>query len=132
MTKINLEFSKNTLLALIAILAFGFVACDDDNDVRDVDLDPELFGRWELRNPAGKLEYAWEFNDDGTAVQFIYDDEYDWVDKEIDWLWEIKDEQLKYYVEDGVPIYRTYKVEDNRLYFWAEGLDMWGVPYIKA
>ncbi len=133
MTKMKPAYLINKLFALCILLAFGLAACDDDNDdLVDVDLDAELFGRWEHYDPAGNVEYAWEFNSDATATQFIYDDEYDFVEDEIDWLWEIENDQLKLYVEGGVPRYMTYQVEDDMLFFWVEQINDWGAPYFKV
>ncbi len=134
MTKMKSAYLINRLLAMCILLAFGLAACDDENDdpADLANLDAELFGRWEHYAPDGKVEYAWEFNDDATATQFIYDDEYDWVDQEIDWLWEIENSQLKIYVENGVPRYMTYQIEGDMLFFWVEEIDDWGAPYFKV
>jgi len=121
------------LLSIIIMLAIGLTACDlwpEDDDV-SVDLDPDLFGFWVLKDSAGNPAHSWKFNDDATAVQRVYDGDYDWVDNEYHWNWEIENEQLKLYVDYGVPRYITYKIEGNLLYFWSDEINDWSVPYHK-
>lgn len=127
------HYPIHKLLSIVIILAAGLSACDlwpEDDDV-SVDLDPDLFGFWVLNDVDGNPAHSWKFNDDATAVQRVYDGDYDWVDNEYHWNWEIENEQLKLYVDYGVPRYITYKVEGNLLYFWSDEINDWSVPFHK-
>lgn len=115
---------KLVYLFVLMIFSLSWSACsdygyDDDNDLP---LDANLYGTWV--NGSGDDETSWTFKSDGTCIQYIYYEEYDWE-------WGIEDGQLKLFVDNGIPAYKTYKIEGNKLYFWSEFIDDWGLPFTK-
>jgi hypothetical protein len=87
-------------------------------------LDPQLFGTWAYTDSENNY-YAWTFNEDGTAIQELYGKQYSWE-------WIIEEGQIKLFFENGTPAFLTYKIEGNKLYFWAESINEWGAPFTKT
>lgn len=94
-------------------------------NVRLSDYDENLIGKWEYFDVATKETTYWQFNADGTLVQFLYGKKYDWK-------WTNEDGQLKLYVDNGKPAFMIYKIIGNELYFWVESMQIWGFPFVKV
>ncbi|SOE20206.1 hypothetical protein SAMN06298216_0701 [Spirosomataceae bacterium TFI 002] len=87
--------------------------------INNLVLDENLFGKWVFEDGS-----YWQFNPDGTCIQHINGVSYDW-------LWMIENGQLKLYIPNGKPAFKTYKIEGNKLYFWVEQVKTWSLPYTK-
>jgi len=117
------------LLSFLILVAFSFSSCSDygyadgygDNE-EEMLLDTDLYGTWSFGE--GENEASWTFNSDGTCTQMLYGVDYEWK-------WEIENSQLKLYVDNGTPAYKTYKVEGDKLYLWVDMTGEWGLPYTK-
>lgn len=108
------------ILALGACSDYGYADGYGGGDT--LPLDPDLYGTWV--HGEGDEETSWTFKSNGTCVQYVYYEEYDWK-------WGIEGGQLKLFVDGGIPAYKTYKVEGNQLYFWVDLIDDWGLPFTK-
>lgn len=113
------------LLAVVGLM----IACSDygysdgyGEGNSGLSLDPDLYGTW--THGEGDEETSYTFNSDGSCVQYIYYEEYDWK-------WEIEDGRLKFFVDGGIPTYKTYKIEGNKLYFWSDFINDWALPFTK-
>lgn len=116
-------------LALSLFVVFLLPSCSDygyadgyGEEGSDVVLDPNLYGTWSHGSGDDKL--SWTFKSNGTAIEMIYNTDYDWK-------WAIEDGQLKLYVDNGIPAYKTYKIEGNKLYFWSDYVGGWSLPMTK-
>lgn len=108
----------------ILLLAFAFSFCsDEDNPSKAENLDDNLIGKWVITD-SNDDEYSWTFNSDGSCIQTIYNQDYNWK-------WEIEAEQIKLFVDGGKAAYYKYKIESNMLYLWVDSVEDWGVPYTK-
>ena len=117
-----MKYLKTPLI--LALFITLFIACfPSDNSSKN--LDEALFGTWVYYENDLSVSASWTFNDDGTCVQFLYNQNYDW-------LWEIEEGQLKLYVEFGIPAYKTYNIDDKYLYFYSDELGVWGLPFTKT
>ena len=94
-------------------------------NVRLTDFDESLIGKWEFYRAETKETFYWQFNSDGTCVQFS-------SGKKYDWKWTNENGQLKLYVDNGKPAYMTYKIIGNELYFWVDSMNIWGLPFVKV
>ncbi len=94
----------------------------DANDAPG-NLDPALIGTWTFYD--GDDEFSWVFHADGTCVQSTPAGDYDWE-------WTIENGQLKLFVGGGTPAYMQYMIEGSQLYFWADTLETWALPFTKA
>jgi len=99
-------------------------ACSPPDIPSTNNLDENLFGEWVFYENDLSISASYTFNEDGTCVQFLYDQNYDW-------LWEIEEGQLKLYVESGTPAYFTYNIEEKFLYFYSDIAGVWGLPFTK-
>ncbi|MEA1877224.1 MAG: DUF5640 domain-containing protein [Bacteroidota bacterium] len=123
MKKKPIELFYRILVLTILSLIVG--ACSDyeyNDPPEDLNLDSNLYGTWSYTNDDGTA--SWTFNSDGTCIQSLYGTNYDWK-------WEIESGQLKLFVDSGIPAYKTYKIEGNLLYFWAESISDWAIPFTK-
>lgn len=93
-------------------------------NVKLTDFDENLIGKWEFYQAETKETFYWQFNSDGTCIQFI-------AGKKYDWKWTNENGQLKLYVDNGKPAYMTYKIIGNELYFWVDSMNIWGLPFVK-
>ena len=112
------------LFSSILLLAFAFSFCsDEDNPTKAENLDNNLIGKWVITDSNDDL-YAWTFESDGSCVQTLYNQDYNWK-------WEIEEGQIKLFVDGGKAAYYTYKIEGNQLYLWVDSVEDWGIPYTK-
>lgn len=110
-------------LLLTACSDYGYGGDYGDNiDNNDRILDSKLYGTWTHVAVDNTMSYTFKSN--GECIQTTYGTDYDW-------LWEIVDGQLKLYVTNGTPTYKTYKIEGNKLYFWSDYIDDWALPFTK-
>lgn len=86
--------------------------------LNNLELDPNLFGKWVFE------DNFWQFNPDGTLIQHV-------TGKDYHWNWVIENGRLKLFVPNGKPAYFTYKIENNKLFFYVESLDVWSAPMYK-
>ncbi len=120
--------SKNSSVLItfsfLTIFTLALVSCEDDNDTPG-DLDPDLFGRWELVDSSGNIT-AYTFNSDGTAIQTLGEHEYNW-------RWRVEGDTFILFVDggqDSAPI--RYMIEGNQLFLWSDAIQDWGVPLTKV
>lgn len=106
------------------IISMLITSCiiEDEKDKND-NLDPALIGYWVYKEN-DEIKSAWRFSSDGTAVQSLYGIDYDWK-------WLVESGQIKLYVDFGIPRYVTYKIVHDKLYFWVDEINDWGLPFIK-
>ena len=122
---LKLKTDKSVLFALVTNTASkaGYLGSRELTlkvKLNNMELDPNLFGKW-IYPPSG-TDDGWQFNPDGTAIQKAYGKEYNWN-------WVIENKQIKLFVPNGKPGYVTYKIENSKLYFWAEvlGVGQWSL-----
>ena len=116
---------NHILLSMLFLTLFGcadYGYSDGYGEDNSLPLDANLYGTWV--NGTGDDETSWTFKSNGTCIQYIYYEEYDWE-------WGIENGQLKLFVDNGIPAYKTYKIEGNKLYFWSEFINDWGLPFTK-
>jgi len=89
-------------------------------------LDPSLFGTW-LHTDNNRKKSGWQFNSDGTAVQYIRDE------KIPGWNWEVKAGMLYIIGGNGKTEDYAYKIEFNILYMQVTllGKQVWSAPMSK-
>ena len=110
----------SSAILLIFLLSF---CSDEDNPTKPENLDSNLIGKWSIVDSEND-EHDWTFKDDGTCIQTLYNQNYNWK-------WEIEDGKIKLYVDGGNAAYYTYKIDDNKLYLWVDSIEDWGLPYTK-
>lgn len=114
-------FKFSSALLLVLLLSF---CSDENNPAKPDNLDNDLIGRWVFVDSNNDIA-AWTFKDDGTAIQTIYNQDFNWK-------WEIENGQIKLFVDGGKPAYYTYKIEGNELYLKVDSMDQWGLPFTKS
>ena len=89
-------------------------------------LDPALFGTW-LNTDNNRKQSGWQYNPDGTAVQFIRSE------KIPGWKWEVRGGMLYIIGGNGTTEDYNYKFENNALYMEVTllGKQVWSAPMLK-
>ncbi|MCP9769694.1 hypothetical protein EGI22_17460 [Lacihabitans sp. LS3-19] len=123
---LKLKTDKSVLFALVTNTASkaGYLGSRDLTlkiKVNNLELDENLFGKWTTSDG----DYSYTFKSDGTAIQRVNGIDYNWN-------WVIENKQIKMFIPNGKPAYMTYKIENNKLYFWGESLGIWSAPLYKS
>jgi len=117
-----MNYSKS-IFAIFIFLIYTSIFTGCTKETSDLNLDSNLFGQW-IYTDSNNDVYAWTFYDDGTCIQTTPIDNYNW-------LWTIEDTKLKLHIEGGNPTYLVYKIEGDKLYFYSDKIEDWGVPFTK-
>ncbi len=101
-------------------------AAGSSQTVSNLRLDPALYGTW-LNTDTFKKKSGWQFNTDGSAVQYIRDE------KIPGWKWEVKAGMLYIIGGNGKSEDYAYKIEYNKLYMQVTllGEQVWSAPMSK-
>ena len=88
--------------------------------------DPSLLGTW-LHTDNNRKQSGWQFNSDGTAIQFIRSE------KITGWKWEVRGSMLYIIGGNGKSEDYVYKFEGNNLYMEVTllGQQVWSAPMLK-
>lgn len=89
-------------------------------------LDPNLFGTW-LNTDGNKKKSGWQFNNDGTAVQYVRDKKFP------GWTWEVRGGMLYIIGGNKKSEDYVYKFENGDLYIEVIllGKQIWSAPLSK-
>ena len=92
----------------------------------NLSLDPSLFGTW-LHTDNNREQSGWQFNNDGSAVQYIRSK------KIAGWKWEVRGGMLYIIGGNGKSEDYVYKFEGNNLYMEVTllGQQVWSAPMLK-
>ena len=92
----------------------------------NLSLDSSLFGTW-LHTDNNRKQSGWQFNSDGTAVQFVRSE------KITGWKWEVRGGMLYIIGGNGKSEDYVYKFEGNNLYMEVTllGQQVWSAPMLK-
>jgi len=65
---------KNTIkwfgiIALMAIIVFSMVSCDEDTGIDNVPVPSDLIGRWVFHNSSLNQDWWWEFKSNSTLTE---------------------------------------------------------------
>lgn len=92
----------------------------------NLSLDPSLLGTW-LHTDNNRKQSGWQFNPDGSAVQFIRNERIP------GWSWEVKGGMLYIIGGNGKSEDYNYKFENGALYMEVTllGKQVWSAPMLK-
>ena len=92
----------------------------------NLQLDPTLFGTW-LHTDDNRKQSGWQFNSNGTAVQFVRSE------RITGWTWEVKGGMLYIIGGNGKSEDYVYKFEGNNLFMEVTllGQQVWSAPMLK-
>ena len=113
-----LIFSSSILLVLL--LSF---CSDEDNPTKAENLDSNLLGKWVFVDSNDDI-HSWTFNENGTCVQTLYNQDFNWE-------WQIEDGQIKLFISGAKAAYYNYRIDGNKLYLKVDSMDEWGIPFTK-
>lgn len=107
-------------------VASGGVSEKSETPVVSNNLDPALFGTW-LNTDATKTQSGWQFNSDGTAVQYTRSKQY------TGWRWEVRGGMLYIIGGNGKSEDYNYKFENGALFMEVTllGKQVWSAPMSK-
>lgn len=94
--------------------------------VVNLNLDPALIGTW-LHTDGNRKQSGWQYNSDGTAVQYIRSE------KIPGWKWEVRGGMLYIIGGNGKTEDYNYKFENNALYMEVTllGNQVWSAPMLR-